>query len=138
MQAPRNIPSHIKKPDYPEPSHAENPEPEIYSLEEQENLRKLGHLAREALDTAHKALKQGTTTEDLNHIIHDFLISHDAYPSYLHYNDYPRSCHTSVNEVICNGIPDTRPLEKGDIVKVDVGVYKYGVHVALSETYCVG
>jgi len=70
--------------------------------------------------------------------VHKFIIDHDAYPSPLNYHKFPKSLCTSVNEVICHGIPDDRPLEEGDIVNLDITVYKYGYHSDLNETYCVG
>ena len=78
------------------------------------------------------------TTEEIDRVIHEFIISNDAYPSPMNYLGYFRSCATSVNEVICHGIPDSRPLEKGDIINIDVTVYKNGFHADLNETYCVG
>ena len=78
------------------------------------------------------------TTEEIDKIVHDYIIEHDGYPSPLNYYGFPRSCCTSVNEVICHGIPDTRPLQDGDIVNLDVTVYKNGFHSDLNETYLVG
>ena len=70
--------------------------------------------------------------------MHTFLIENDAYPSPLNYHNFPKSICTSVNEVICHGIPDDRPLEEGDIVNLDISVYKYGFNSDLNETYHVG
>jgi methionyl aminopeptidase len=67
-------------------------------------------LGRLTLDYVHKAVEVGVTTEEIDRICHEFIISNDAYPSPLNYNKFPRSICTSVNEVICHGIPDTRPL----------------------------
>ena len=98
----------------------------------------VGKLTRKTLDVGHAAIKEGITTEEIDRIVHEFIISNDAYPSKLNNKNFPRSCATSVNEVISNGIPDTRKLKKGDIVTLDVSVYKNGFHADLSETYCVG
>lgn len=78
------------------------------------------------------------TTEAIDKIVHDYIISNGAYPSPLNYYNFPRSCCTSVNECICHGIPDTRPLENGDIVNLDISVYKGGYHADMNETYLVG
>lgn len=67
-------------------------------------------LAREAQDLGHKAVAVGVTTEEIDRVVHEFIIDNDAYPSPLNYYGFPRSCCTSINEVICHGIPDTRPL----------------------------
>lgn len=83
-------------------------------------------------------VKPGVTTEEIDKAIHEFLISQDAYPSPLNYYNFPRSCCTSVNEIICHGIPDTRPLEEGDIINIDVSVFKDGFHGDLNETFYVG
>ena len=70
--------------------------------------------------------------------MHKFHLENEAYPSPLNYHKFPKSCCTSVNEVICHGIPDSRPLEKGDIVNVDISTFKYGYHADLNETFVVG
>lgn len=80
----------------------------------------------------------GVTTEEIDRVVHEFIISNGCYPSPLNYYNFPRSCCTSVNECICHGIPDTRPLEEGDIMNLDISVYKDGYHADLNETYCVG
>jgi methionyl aminopeptidase len=67
-------------------------------------------IGREALDLGHKAVAVGVTTEEIDRVIHEYIIDNDSYPSPLNYYNFPRSCCTSVNEVICHGIPDTRPL----------------------------
>jgi methionyl aminopeptidase len=74
----------------------------------------------------------------LDRIIHDATIERGAYPSPLNYYHFPKSCCTSVNEVICHGIPDQRPLKDGDIVNLDVTCYLDGYHGDLNETYLVG
>ena len=91
-----------------------------------------------ALDAGHAAIAPGVTTEEIDKIVHDFIIDHGGYPSPLNYYGFPRSCCTSVNEIICHGIPDTRPLQEGDIVNLDVTAYVDGYHGDLNETYCVG
>lgn len=80
----------------------------------------------------------GVTTEEIDRVVHEHIIDSDAYPSPLNYYNFPRSCCTSVNEVICHGIPDTRPLQDGDIINLDISVYKNGFHADMNETYLVG
>ena len=90
------------------------------------------------LDIAAAALRPGVTTLEIDDIVHRECMLRDAYPSPLGYLKFPRSVCTSVNEVICHGIPDARPLEDGDIVNLDVSLYHGGFHADLNETYCIG
>lgn len=78
------------------------------------------------------------TTDEIDVKVHDYIIENKAYPSPYNYYQFPKSLCTSVNEVICHGIPDNRPLANGDIVNLDVTVYKHGYHIDLNETYFVG
>ena len=78
------------------------------------------------------------TTDELDRIGHEFLLDHGAYPSTLGYRGFPKSLCTSVNEVVCHGIPDARPLEEGDIVNIDITAYLGGVHGDTDATYLVG
>lgn len=71
-------------------------------------------------------------------VVHDYTVEHGAYPSPLHYHHFPKSVCTSVNEVVCHGIPDMRELESGDIVNVDVTCLLKGYHGDLNETFTVG
>jgi methionyl aminopeptidase len=80
----------------------------------------------------------GITTEAIDEAVHELTIARGAYPSPLNYHGFPKSCCTSVNEVICHGIPDARRLEQGDIVNVDISVYFKGMHADLNETFLVG
>jgi methionyl aminopeptidase len=73
-------------------------------------MRDTCSLARDALDVGHRAVAVGVTTEEIDRIVHEYIIENGGYPSPLNYYNFPRSCCTSVNEVICHGIPDTRPL----------------------------
>lgn len=95
-------------------------------------------IGREALDAGHRAIAPGVTTEEIDRVVHDYIISKGSYPSPLNYHKFPRSCCTSINEVICHGIPDTRPLESGDIINLDISCYKDGFHADLNETFVVG
>ncbi len=78
------------------------------------------------------------TTDELDRVGHDFVVSQGAYPSTLGYRGYPKSLCSSVNEVICHGIPDDRPLEDGDILNIDITAYIGGVHGDTNKTYLVG
>ncbi|XP_058104590.1 methionine aminopeptidase 1A-like isoform X2 [Magnolia sinica] len=95
-------------------------------------------IAREVLDAAARVIQPGVTTDEIDDVVHEATIAAGGYPSPLNYYFFPKSCCTSVNEVICHGIPDARKLEDGDIVNVDVTVYYKGVHGDLNETYFVG
>ena len=81
-----------------------------------------------ALAEAAAAIAPGVTTDELDRIAHEYMCDHGAYPSCLGYMGFPKSICTSVNEVICHGIPDDRPLEDGDIINIDITAYKDGVH----------
>jgi methionyl aminopeptidase len=83
-------------------------------------------------------VKPGVTTEEIDALVHNLTIECGAYPSPLNYRGFPKSCCTSINEVICHGIPDVRPLEDGDIVNIDISVYYKGFHADLNETFLVG
>ena len=98
----------------------------------------LGRLAAQATQLAGEHCKPGVTTDEIDRLVHEFLCDHDAYPSTLGYRGYPKSCCTSVNEVICHGIPDSTVLTDGDIINVDVTAYIGGVHGDTDATFCVG
>ncbi|XP_067405346.1 methionine aminopeptidase 1D, mitochondrial isoform X5 [Emydura macquarii macquarii] len=78
------------------------------------------------------------TTKQIDDIVHHEIIGQDAYPSPLGYGGFPKSVCTSVNNVVCHGIPDSRPLQDGDIINIDVTVYYNGYHGDTSETFLVG
>jgi methionyl aminopeptidase len=101
-------------------------------------MRIAGRIAAQAMHAAATIIDPGVTTDDLDRVVHEFLIDHGAYPSTLGYRGFPKSCCTSVNEVICHGIPDSRPLEDGDIVKIDVTAYIHGVHGDTCATFFCG
>ena len=85
-----------------------------------------------------RRLDRGFTTDEIDRLVHDLAIEAGGYPSPLNYRGYPKSVCTSVNEVICHGIPDSRPLCDGDIVNIDVTLYREGVHGDTSATFLVG
>jgi len=80
----------------------------------------------------------GATTDEIDRIVHEAVVSRGAYPSPLNYHSFPKSCCTSVNEVICHGIPDNRPLQEGDIINLDITCYLNGYHGDCSEMFVVG
>ncbi len=105
---------------------------------ELERLRRACRAAARVLRVTGEAVRVGITTDALDGIAHDETIRLGGYPSPLNYRGYPKSLCTSVNEVICHGIPDSRPLEDGDIVNLDVTVYLDGMHGDCSATFLVG
>lgn len=143
----RTVPESIMRPDYAthpqgrslgEESIKESAQIKILSADEIESMRVVGRLAREVLDEAAKATQVGVTTDEIDRVVHEASIERDCYPSPLNYYKFPKSCCTSVNEVICHGIPDKRPLQDGDIVNIDITVYHKGFHGDLNETILVG
>jgi len=135
----RVVPASIVRPDYvgvmgPEVYDGSDVQPpEII-----EAMREAGRIAADAMALAGAAVAPGVTTDELDRLAHDYMIEHGAYPASLDYRGFPKSICTSVNEVICHGIPDARPLEDGDIVKIDVTAYKNGVHGDNCATYFCG
>ncbi|GAA6025361.1 hypothetical protein JCM10207_001363 [Rhodosporidiobolus poonsookiae] len=145
----REMPDHIPKPDYGKEVNgvsfseecakkAMETHGKVLTADEQEGMRKVCKLAREVLDIAAAALRPGITTLEIDKIVHDECVKRDAYPSPLNYHKFPRSVCTSINEVICHGIPDARPLEDGDIINLDVTLFHGGLHGDLNATYPVG
>jgi methionyl aminopeptidase len=101
-------------------------------------MRAAGAAAAEVLMEVGAAVAVGVTTDELDRIGHEAAIARGSYPSTLNYNGYPKSLCTSINEVICHGIPDDRPLADGDIVNIDVTVFLDGVHGDTSCMWAVG
>ncbi|SDO46796.1 methionyl aminopeptidase [Cryobacterium flavum] len=135
----RSVPSHIVRPEY---VGKKGPSPftgsDVYSTEKIDLIRESGRIAAEAIAAVGRAIVPGVTTEQLDQIGHDYLVANDAYPSTLGYRGYPKSLCSSVNEVICHGIPDNTVLENGDIVNIDITAYKNGVHGDTNVTFIVG
>lgn len=145
LSAKREVPAHIKRPDYSEDGIPRSERSirgssviQVLNKDDIEKMRKVCRLGREVLDIAASHVKAGVTTDEIDRIVHEACIERNAYPSPLMYNNFPKSCCTSVNEVICHGIPDKRPLKDGDIVNIDVSLYHDGFHSDLNETYLVG
>ncbi|CAF3290984.1 unnamed protein product [Rotaria socialis] len=148
-QTPRRmVPPNIARPDYADDfkgrSKSEEGEKSSSSAirvlieDEQDLLRDTCKVGRIVLDEAARSLRVGMTTEEIDRIVHECCIEHECYPSPLNYYEFPKSCCTSINEVICHGIPDLRPLQDGDIVNIDISVYKHGFHSDLNETFFIG
>jgi methionyl aminopeptidase len=128
-------------PEIPRPPYAPDAPPLVPAVppaEFAERMRIAGHAAREVLLELGQAVRPGMTTDALDRICHDACVARGGYPSPLHYKGFPKSLCTSVNEVICHGIPDDRVLEDGDIVNCDVTIYLHGVHGDCNATFCVG
>ena len=117
---------------------ARRDEPMVKSPEVIERMRLACRIAAEVLAETGAAVAPGVTTDQLDRIAHQAYIDRGAYPSTLNYHGYPKSICTSVNEVICHGIPDDRPLVDGDIVNIDVTAYIGGVHGDCNATFYVG
>ena len=141
---PLEIPAHIKRPDYAKdgvPKARSQGMPwEItpQTAEDIVRMRVAGRIAREVLDIAVAMVKPGVTTAEIDRVVHDETIRRESYPSPYNYHGFPKSCCTSINEVICHGIPDSTVLKEGDIINVDVTVFHDGVHGDCSETVMVG
>ncbi|XP_028403622.1 methionine aminopeptidase 1D, mitochondrial-like isoform X2 [Dendronephthya gigantea] len=137
----KNVPSHLAQPPYamngivpPSPLQAE-----VKTSSEIKCMKEACAVARKVLNTARDFVKVGVSTEEIDQIVHDAAIERGVYPSPLNYKGFPKSVCTSVNDVVCHGIPDTDTILKdGDIINVDVSVYLKGFHGDLSETFLVG
>jgi methionyl aminopeptidase len=133
------VPSTIARPEYVgKPAPTRNTDPWVQPPEVIEAMRVAGHLAAMALEEGGKAVKPGALTDDVDKVVHEFLVDHGAYPSTLGYKGFPKSCCTSLNEVICHGIPDSTRIEDGDIVNIDVTAYIGGVHGDTNATFLAG
>ncbi|MDY7527693.1 MULTISPECIES: type I methionyl aminopeptidase [Cryobacterium] len=135
----RPVPARIPRPEYVgHAAPARFTGSDVYPAAKIELIREAGRIAAEAIEAVGRGIRPGVTTEELDRIGHQFLIEHDAYPSTLGYRGYPKSLCSSVNEVICHGIPDTTVLEDGDIVNIDITAFKNGVHGDTNVTFIVG
>jgi methionyl aminopeptidase len=135
----RLVPEEIGRPPYAasgEPPDVD--EPTVKTADAIERIRRSAHVAADILVTVGQAVRPGITTDELDAICHEATIAAGAYPSPLNYHGYPKSLCTSVNEVVCHGIPDDRPLRDGDLVNLDVTAYREGVHGDTNATFTVG
>ena len=139
-QSPRRlVPAGIARPPYVGVMGPEEYDgPDVQPPEIIEAMRAAGRVAARALAVGGAAVAPGVPTDKIDALVHEYLCDHGAYPATLDYRGFPKSCCTSVNEVICHGIPDARPLEDGDIVKIDVTAFLDGVHGDTCATFGVG
>jgi methionyl aminopeptidase len=135
----RDVPAHIERPEYVD---KDAPTPytgsEVKDADTIARMRIASRIAAQALQLVGKHVAPGITTDELDRIGHNFMCDNDAYPSTLGYKHFPKSLCTSVNEVICHGIPDSRVIENGDIVNVDITAYIGGVHGDTNGTFLAG
>jgi methionyl aminopeptidase len=135
----RRVPASVARPEYvgrpaPEPWTGS----EVNDAETVERIRTASRTAAQALAEVGRHVAPGVTTDELDRVGHEFLLDHGAYPSTLGYRGFPKSLCTSVNEVVCHGIPDSTELVEGDIVNVDVTAFVGGVHGDTNATFPVG
>lgn len=135
----RSVPGNIRRPEYVgKPGPKPYTGPEIQDSDTIERMRIAGRIAAQAMEEAAKHIAPGVTTDELDRVAHEFMIDHGAYPSTLGYRGFPKSLCSSLNEVICHGIPDSTVLRDGDIVNLDVTAYINGVHGDNNATYLCG
>jgi len=135
----RPVPAAIPRPEYVDrPAPAPYDGPEVKDADTIARMRVAGRIAAQALREVGRHVVPGVTTDELDRVGHEFLCDHGAYPSTLGYRGFPKSLCTSVNEVICHGIPDSRRVEDGDIVNIDITAYVVGVHGDTNATFLAG
>jgi methionyl aminopeptidase len=133
------VPESIPRPEYVgRPAPAEWTGGHIKTESQIEKIRAAGKIAANAIELVSQNAKPGITTDELDIIAHEYMISQGAYPSTLGYRGFPKSCCTSLNEVICHGIPDNTVLQEGDILNVDITAYKDGFHGDSNKTFLIG
>jgi methionyl aminopeptidase len=134
----RQVPATIAVPEYVGRKRPRIGEPDVKDQDTIERMRIAGRIAAQALEEVGRHVEPGVTTDELDRVGHEFLISHGAYPSTLGYRGYPKSLCTSLNEVICHGIPDDTVIVDGDIVNVDITAFIGGVHGDTNATFLAG
>ncbi|GEL94674.1 type I methionyl aminopeptidase [Cellulomonas composti] len=135
----RAVPATIARPEYVgKPGPADYRGPDVFDDETIERIRVAARIAAQALAEVGRHVAPGVTTDRLDEIGHEFLLEHGAYPSTLGYRGFPKSLCTSVNEVICHGIPDSTVVEDGDIVNIDITAFVGGVHGDNNATFLAG
>jgi methionyl aminopeptidase len=136
---PRQVPSSITRPEYVgKISPATFTGPNVKTPEQIAKVRAAGKIAANAIMIAGSHAKPGVSTDEIDRIAHEYIISQGAYPSTLGYRGFPKSCCTSLNEIICHGIPDDTLLKDGDILNIDVTAYLDGFHGDSNETFIIG
>jgi methionyl aminopeptidase len=134
-----SVPPSIARPEYVgKPAPAEWTGGHTKTPEQVEKIRAAGKIAARAIALVGENAKPGMTTDELDRIAHEYIVSEGAYPSTLGYRGFPKSCCTSLNEVICHGIPDDTVLLDGDILNVDITAYKDGFHGDSNATFLIG
>ncbi|MBO2446255.1 type I methionyl aminopeptidase [Actinomadura barringtoniae] len=134
----RKVPAHIPRPEYVGKKRPKTGEPDVKTPEIIEKMRVAGRIGAQALEEVGKSIRPGITTDELDVIGHEFLLDHNAYPSTLGYRGFPKSLCTSINEVICHGIPDDTVVRDGDIINIDITAFIDGVHGDTDATYLCG
>ena len=135
----RSVPASITRPEYVDrPAPAPFEGSDVQSAETIEAMRIAGRIAADALVEIGRNVRPGISTDELDRIGHEFLIDHGAYPSTLGYRGYPKSLCSSLNEVICHGIPDSTELVDGDICNIDITAFIGGVHGDTNATFLAG
>jgi methionyl aminopeptidase len=136
VSARRPVPASVSRPEYvDQPAPAPFTGPEVKDADTIERMRVACRIAAQALQEVGKHVVPGVTHDELDRIGHEFLVDHDAYPSTLGYRGFPKALCTSANEVICHGIPDSRVVEDGDIVNIDITAFIGGVHGDTNATF---
>jgi methionyl aminopeptidase len=138
VSPPRDVPAHITRPEYVGRRAPRGGERDIKDAETIERMRVAGRIAAQALAEVGKHVTPGVTTDELDRIGHEFMCDNGAYPSTLGYRGFPKSLCTSLNEVICHGIPDDTVVAEGDIVNIDVTAFIGGVHGDTNATFLAG
>jgi len=134
----RQVPAQITRPEYVGKKHPKIGEPNVKDGKTIEAMRVAGRIAALALAEVGKHVEPGVTTDELDRIGHEFLVDHGAYPSTLGYRGYPKSLCSSLNEVICHGIPDDTVVGDGDIINIDITAFIGGVHGDTNATFLAG
>ncbi|ATB35103.1 methionine aminopeptidase [Cystobacter fuscus] len=136
----RSVPPHIPRPDYAATGRPSRSGfiSDVQSPDVIARMRRAGKAAAEVMNATAAHLRPGITTDEIDAIAHEEYLRRGGYPSPLNYHGFPKSLCTSVNEVICHGIPDSRPLEDGDIINLDITIFLDGVHGDCSATYLIG
>ncbi|GAA3301026.1 MULTISPECIES: type I methionyl aminopeptidase [Dactylosporangium] len=135
----RQVPAGIARPEYVgKRAPAKHRGSDVQTPEVIARMRVASKLAAQATALAGEHAQPGVTTDEIDRVVHEFLCDNGAYPSTLGYKGFPKSCCTSLNEVICHGIPDSTVIEDGDILNVDVTAFIGGVHGDTNATFCVG
>ncbi|MEN9989623.1 MAG: hypothetical protein RL508_602 [Actinomycetota bacterium] len=134
-----SVPADIARPEYVgKRAPAKHTGTYVESAEAVAKIRAAGKIAADAIALVGEHCKPGITTDELDRIGHDFIVANGAYPSTLGYRGYPKSMCTSLNEVICHGIPDNTVLQDGDIINIDITAYLDGYHGDSNVTFLVG